>query len=88
MMKFGLPPWLRRAGDAGRALVKYVTPPAVDLTDADEENGWTPATLAAYHQEADVRAMAFVAASMDGRLRPRARWANSKYRPLHWRARA
>ena len=89
-LSFGLPPWLKRAGDAGReagrALVKYVAPPAADpLTDADEKNGWTPDTLAEYRAESDARAMAIVAASMEGRLRPRARWANSKYRPLHWR---
>ena len=87
-MKFGLPPWLKRAQDAGReavrAFVKYTPPPAADLTDADEANGWTPETLAAYHAEREARAMAVVAASMEGRLRPRPRWANSKYRPLRW----
>ncbi len=87
-MRFGLPPWLKRAKDAGReavrALVKYTPPPAADLTDTDEANGWTPETLAAYHAEREARAMAVVAASMEGRLRPRPRWANSKYRPLRW----
>ena len=87
-MKFGLPPWLKRAHDAGReavrALVKYTPPPVVDLTDADEKNGWTPEALAAYRAESDARAMAFVAASMEGRLRRRSKWANSKYRPLRW----
>ena len=87
-MKFGLPPWLKRAKDAGReavrALVKYEPPPAADLTDADEKNGWTPKELAAYQAERDASAMAFVAASMEGRLRRRPKWANSKYRPLRW----
>ncbi len=88
-MKFGLPPWLRRAKDAareiGRALVTYTPPPAADLTDADEANGWTPETMAAYHAEREAAAMAVVAASMEGRLRPRPRWANSRYDPLQWR---
>ena len=88
-MRFGLPPWLKRAKDAGReavrALVKYEPPPpAVDLTDEDEKNGWTPEALAAYRAESDARAMALVSASMEGRLRPRPKWANSKYRPLRW----
>ena len=88
-MKFGLPPWLKRARDAavevGRALVTYTPPPVADLTDADQRGGWTPETLAAYRAESDARAMAVVAASMEGRLRPRPRWANSGYTPLHWR---
>ncbi len=84
-MKFGLPPWLKRAKDATRALVKYDPPPAVDLTDVEEKNGWTAETLAKYRAESDARAMAFVAASMEGRLRPRPRWANSRYDPLRWR---
>ena len=84
-MKFGLPPWLKRAEDTSRALVKYTPPPAADLSDEDEVNGWTPETLAAYRAESDARAMAIVAASMEGRLRPRPRWANSNYSPLRWR---
>ncbi len=86
-MKFGLPPWLKRAEDKVEhsPLVKYEAPPAVELTDAESLNGWTPETLAAYHVESDARAMAIVAASMEGRLRPRPRWANSRYSPLHWR---
>ncbi len=84
-MKLGLPPWLKRTREAARALVKYEPAPADDLTDADEVNGWTPETLAAYRAESDARAMAFVAASMEGRLRPRPRWANNRYFPLHWR---
>ncbi len=89
-MRFGLPPWLKRAKDAGReavrALVKYTPPPpvAIDLTDAEVPAGWTPKELAAYQAERDASAMAIVAASMEGRLRPRPRWANSKYRPLRW----
>ena len=86
-MKFGLPPWLKRTREAaleiGRALVKYE--PAVDLTDAEEANGWTAETLAAYQAERHAVAMAVVAASMEGRLRPRPRWANSRYDPLRWR---
>ena len=89
-MKFDLPPWLKRAKDTPReiaestALVKYK--PIVDLTDAEEANGWTPEALAEYHAESDARAMAIVAASMEGRFRPpRPRWANNKYSPLHWR---
>ena len=84
-MKFGLPPWLKRTRNAARALVKYTPPPVVDLTDVEEKNGWTPEGLAKYRAESDARAMAFVAASMEGRLRPRPRWANNKYSPLHWR---
>ena len=90
-MKFGLPPWLKRDADvrAVGALVKYVAPPAadptVDPTDAEALNGWTPETLTAYHAESEARAMAVVAASMEGRLKPRPRWANSKYSPFHWR---
>ena len=86
-MKFPLPPWLKRAKEPEptRALVKYEPPPPADLTDEDELNGWTAETLAAYHAESDARAMAIVAASMEGRLRPRPRWANSRYDPLHWR---
>ena len=90
-MRFTLPPWLKRTTDSAalvkkaRALVKYVAPPAIDLTDEDELNGWTPETLAAYQAESDARAMAIVAASMEGRLRPRPRWANNRYSPLHWR---
>ncbi len=84
-MKFGLPPWLKRAKDTARALVKYTPPTAVDLTDAEEANGWTPEGLAKYRADADARAMNFVAASMEGRLRPRPRWANSQYSPLRWR---
>ena len=89
-MKFGLPPWLKRTKDATReiaestALAKYK--PVVDLSDAEEANGWTPEGLAAYHAESDARAMAVVAASMDARRRPpRSRWANNRYDPLHWR---
>lgn len=89
-MKFGLPPWLKRTKDAAReiaeptALAKYK--PVVDLSDADELNGWTPETLAAYHAESHARAMSIVAASMDARRRPpRSRWANNKYSPLRWR---
>ena len=81
-MKFGLPPWLKRAEKPARELVKY-TAPAV-LTDAEESNGWTPEGLAEYRAESDARAMAVVAASMEGRLRPRPTWANNKYSPLHW----
>ena len=84
-MKFGLPPWVKRAEDAVRALVKYEPPPAAELTDAESLNGWTPDTLAEYQTEADARAMAIVAASMEGRFRPRPRWANSRYSPLRWR---
>ena len=91
-MKFGLPPWLKRTKDTAlvtkdttRALVKYVAPSAADVTDAESRNGWTPETLAAYRAESDARAMAIVAASMEGRHRPRPKWANSKYAPLRWR---
>ena len=89
-MRFGLPPWMQRTKDAvreiGRALVKYTPPPADDLTDADELNGWTPEALAEYRAERHAAAMSVVAASMEGRLRPpRSRWANSRYDPLHWR---
>ena len=88
-MKFGLPPWLKRTKDAaieiGRAMVKYVPPPAAELTDAESLNGWTPETLATYRAESDARCMAVVAASMEGRLRPRQRWAISRYSPLRWR---
>ena len=86
-MKFGLPPWLKRAKDTARALVKYVPPPAAEPTDAELFNGWTPETLAQYRAESDARCMAVVAASMEGRLRPpRPRWANSRYSPFRWRA--
>ncbi len=87
-MRFGLPPWLKRTSEAVRAvnaLVKYVSPPAPDLTDADTANGWAPETLAAYRAESNARAMAIVTASMEGRLRARPRWANNRYSPLRWR---
>ena len=88
-MKIGIAPWLKRAKDAavevGRALAKYTPPPAADLTDADAKNGWTPEAVAEYHAERHAAAMAVVAASMEGRLRPRPRWANSRYDPLRWR---
>ncbi len=84
-MKFGLPPWLKRAEDTARALVKFTPPTAVDLTDAEEANGWTAETLAAYQADRHAAAMVVVAASMEGRLRPRPRWANSQYSPLRWR---
>ena len=88
-MIFGMPHWLKRAKDTaievGRALVKYEPPPAAELTDADEANGWSSETLVAYHAERHAAAMAVVAASMEGRLRPRPKWANSQYSPLHWR---
>ncbi|GEM_PF-6448812 len=87
-MRLELPPWLKRKSEAVRAvhaLVKYVPPPAPEPTDAETVNGWTRETLAAYQAESDARAMAIVTASMEGRLRPRPRWANSKYDPLHWR---
>ena len=86
-MKLGLPPWLKRPKEPEptRALVKYEPPLPADLADEDELNGWTPETLAAYRAESDARAMAIVAASMEGRLRPRPRWANNRYSPLHWR---
>ena len=87
-MKLGLPPWLKRSKDTTdttRALVKYEPPPAAELRDEDELNGWTAETLAEYLAEREARAMAVVAASMEGRLRPRPKWANSKYSPLHWR---
>ena len=87
-MKFGLPPWLKRTSEAVRpvlALVKYVPPPAPEPTDAETANGWTAETLAAYNAESDKRAMEIVTASMEGRLRARPRWANSKYSPLRWR---
>ena len=91
-MKFGIPPWLKRAKDTtvipacgNNALVKYK--PVVDLSDAEEVNGWTAETLAAYHAESHARAMSVVAASMEFQLhgQHRPRWANSKYDPLHWR---
>ena len=90
-MKFGPTSWLKRTKEPAalvkraRALVKDEPPPPAEITDADEDNGWTPETLAAYHAESDARAMAVVAASMEGRLRPRPRWANSRYSPLRWR---
>ena len=98
-MKFGTPLWLKRTKDSPaslppRALVKYEPPlepaphqvqAAADLTAAELKNGWTPETLAAYRAESDTRAMSIVAASMEGRLRPRPRWANNRYDPLHWR---
>ena len=85
-MKFGLPPWLKRTRAAARALVKYSPPPAADPTDAESLNGWTGEALAAYQAEADARAMAIVAASMEAKRRgPRPRWANSQYSPLRWR---
>ena len=86
-MKFGLPPWLRRAEPESRALVEHLPHPdlrAGGLTAEDKVNGWTEETLAEYRGESDARAMAIVKASMEGRLRPRQRWANSKYSPLHW----
>ncbi len=96
---FSLPPWLKRTpaaeddGPAGRTLqelVKYVPPPAAAvelvLTEVEIKNGWTPETLAEYQAESDARAMAIVAASMEGKFRQRPRWANhGNYRPLHWR---
>jgi hypothetical protein len=84
-MKFGLPPWLKRATDTvTTALVKYE--PVVDLSAAEEANGWTPEALAKYHAESHDRAMAVVAASMEAKRRgPRPRWANSQYSPLRWR---
>ena len=86
-MKLGLPPWLKRAKEPAptRAIVEYVAPPPADLAAEDELNGWTPETLAAYRAESDARAMAIVAARMEGRLRPRPRWANNSYSPLRWR---
>ena len=87
-MKLGLPPRLKRSKDTAdttRALVKYEPPPAPDLTDEDAANGWTPEALAEYLAEREARAMAVVAASMEGRLRPRPRWANNSYSPLRWR---
>lgn len=90
-MKFPLPPWLKRTEEPepepepARALVKYTSPPAAELTSEDEVNGWTPETLAAYWAESDARAMAIVAASMEGKFRPRPRWANNRYSPLRWR---
>ena len=85
-MKFGLPPWLKRAKDTARALVKYTPPPAVDLTDADAKNGWTLETLAAYQAERHAAAMTVATASMEAKRRgPRPRWANNKYSPLQWR---
>jgi hypothetical protein len=81
-MKFGIPPWLKRTKDAPvQALVKYSPPPILP----EAASGWTPEALAEYRAEADVRAMAFIKASMEGRFRPRPRWANSRYDPLHWR---
>ena len=90
-MKFGLPPWLKRTKDTSglnhetRALVKYTPPPVADLTDEESLNGWTPEGLAAYQAESDARAMSVVVMSMEGRLRPRPRWANSRYDPFKWR---
>ncbi len=86
-MRFPLPPWLKRTKEPepARALVKYEPPPPADVSDEDETNGWTPESLAAYRVESDARAMAIVAASMEGRLRPRPRWANNSYSPLRWR---
>ena len=84
-MKFGLPPWLKRTKEPARSLVKYQPPPVADLTHEEEADGWTPETLAAYQAESDARAMAVVTASMEGRLRPRPRWANNRYSPLLWR---
>lgn len=82
-MKFGVPPWLKRAKDTVTALVPYRPPEAP--TEAEAANGWDAEALAAYQAERDARAMATVAASMEGRLRPRPKWANSKYDPLRWR---
>ena len=96
MKLFELPPWLKRTKDSAsasattrpaRALVKYEPPPAADPTDGESLNGWTPETLAADQAESDARAMAIVAARMEGRFRPRPRWANNRYDPLHWRGR-
>ena len=86
-MNFGLSPWLKRTKEPEpvRALVKYVAPPPAELTDEDERNGWTAESLAAYWAESDARAMAIVAARMEGRFRPRPKWANNRYSPLHWR---
>jgi hypothetical protein len=95
-MKFGLPPWLAKLRttptnhDVGReaehALVVRGPPPvAIDITGADVPDGWTAKELAAYQAERDASAMAIVAASMEGRLRPRPRWANHRYAPLRWR---
>ena len=88
-MKLGLPPWLKRTKDTvlgvGRALAKYTPPPAAELTDADEANGWTPEAVAEYQAEREAAAMVVVAANMEGRLRPRLRWANNRYDPLRWR---
>ncbi len=89
-MKFGLPPWLKRDADVravGQELMVRGPPPvAIDLTDAEVPDGWTPKELAAYQAERDASAMAIVAASMDARRRPRrSRWANNRYSPLRWR---
>ncbi len=59
-MKFGLPPWLKRAKDTARALVKFTPPTAVDLTSVEEANGWTAETLAAYQAERHAAAMVVV----------------------------
>ncbi len=77
-MTSGNPPWKRTSEPVA---------PVVEVNEDDSANGWTPEALSEYHTEREAKAMRLVADSMAGRLRPRPKFANSKYSPLRWSGR-
>ena len=87
-MKFGLPPWLKRTnGAAGLEIEPQPDPVVLELVEPTEDearNGWEAEGLTAYLAE---RERAQAVAILD-RKPARPRWANSRYSPLRWRARA
>ena len=82
-MKFGLPPWLKRTNGA-EIESQPVVLGLVEPTEEEVRNGWDAEGLTAYLAE---REKAQAVAILD-RKPPRPRWANSRYSPFHWRARA
>ncbi len=91
-LSFGLPPWLRRAGGAADAeyepQAEAAAPELVEPTEEEARNGWTAESLTAYLAERAAAQSGAIAFDPKYRRRPRPRWANHRYNPLHWGARA
>ena len=57
----------------------------LELTDAEKANGWDEESLSAYFKEREKVHAGIVMFDPAYRQRPRPRYANNQYSPLHWR---
>ena len=88
-MKFGLPPWLRRTSAAAEyePQAEAAAPELIQPTEDEARNGWDAESLTAYLPERSA-AQSDRLLAIFNRRPSRPRWANSRYSPFRWRARA